>query len=404
MRRSALAVDPETGWDKDPRDYDPDQYPRLGNISAGFLQDVMLHPEHALPVEYIYVPIPEGRRGLTTVGRLVIWNGAWEAAQLRNRIKYFVRELPTTVRPIVRLREDINVTFVPRWDHTRYNAYAPLFHLLPRRTVERFGLPVLGTGNWPALFEPRQMLPADFDARLERAFASHIWPHMSPGSRLDGFSRDDPIRLLAHNLDYWLGPVTEMIQDQLRSYGRPETIEPEITAKIAKARADLEHDEPGILVDRPLRGGDLWRGGDDAAAATAELVDRADRHGQLRGIIEAVRSTRVEEDFSSRWSFAREDFERRLYSKRRKIKIKFVELTDTIPVHGPESEVEDRLLYEDFLAVLDKKERQVVVLLRSGITKVGEVASQMGYANHSPVSKALARIRRKTAVFFDNAD
>lgn len=404
MRRSALAVNPEAGWDEDPLDYEPDQYPRFANMSAGFLQDLLLRPAHTLPVEYVYVPMPAGRRSLSTAGRLAMWNGAWETAQLRNRIKYFVHELPKEVRPIVRLREDINVTFVPRWDHSRYNAYAPLFHLLPRRTLVRFNLPVLGTGFWPSLFAAKQVLPADFDARLERAFASHIWPYLSPGSRLDGFSRDDPIRLLAHNLDYWLGPITDMVQVQLRTYGRPETTEPEVAAKMAKARLDLGDRELGVTVERPLRGGDLWRGEDDARAATAELVDRADARGQLRGILEAVRGARVEEDFSARWSFAREDFERRLYSKRRKIKIRFVELTDTIPVHGPESEVEDRLIYEDFLAVLDRKERQVVVLLRSGFTRVGEIASQLGYANHSPVSKALARIRRKAANFFDDAE
>lgn len=54
--------------------------------------------------------------------------------------------------------------------------------------------------------------------------------------------------------------------------------------------------------------------------------------------------------------------------------------------------------------MLDRKERQVVVLLRSGVTRVGEIASQLGYAYHSPVSKALARIRRKAANFFDDAD
>jgi hypothetical protein len=251
------------------------------------------------------------------------------------------------------------------------------------------------------MIPPRQVLPAWFDARLARAFAAHIWPYLSSGSRIDAFSPDEPIRLLAHNLDYWLGPVTELIQDRLRDYGRPgEMKDPDVAAKLAKARAGLE--EPGILVDRPLRGGDLWRGEDDAREATVELVERADANGQLRGILDAVRGTRVEEDFSARWSYAREDFERRLYSKRRKVKIRFVELTDTIPVHGPESEVEGRLLYEDFLALLDAKERQVVVLI-SGVTRVGEVASRLGYANHAPVSKALARIRRKAAAFFDGA-
>lgn len=97
---------------------------------------------------------------------------------------------------------------------------------------------------------------------------------------------------------------------------------------------------------------------------------------------------------------AREDFERKLHSKRSKVQVRFVELTDTIPVQGPETEVIDGLMYGDFLALLDPRERQVVVLLRSGITKLDEIASLMGYKNHSPVSKRLARIREKAAAYF----
>ncbi len=103
----------------------------------------------------------------------------------------------------------------------------------------------------------------------------------------------------------------------------------------------------------------------------------------------------MEEDFSSRWSFAREDFERKLYQKRSKVRVHFVELDDTIPVHGPESEVHENLLWQNLMAVLDPKERRVVVCLRSGITRMGEIGKRLGYANHSPVSKALARIRKK---------
>ncbi len=36
--------------------------------------------------------------------------------------------------------------------------------------------------------------------------------------------------------------------------------------------------------------------------------------------------------------------------------------------------------------------------LRSGVTQVGEIAKELGYANHSPVSKKLAAIRRKAAL------
>lgn len=129
-------------------------------------------------------------------------------------------------------------------------------------------------------------------------------------------------------------------------------------------------------------------------------MEQADTDGRLRGILDAVRSHRVEDDFSDHWSYAREDFERKLYRKRSKIKVRFVELTDTIPVQGPETQVEDGLVLADFLALLDERERQVVVLLHSGVTKIGEVASILGYKNHSPISKRLARIRTKAAEYF----
>jgi hypothetical protein len=39
--------------------------------------------------------------------------------------------------------------------------------------------------------------------------------------------------------------------------------------------------------------------------------------------------------------------------------------------------------------------------LDNGITRVREIADRLGYANHSPVSKALARIRSKAAKLLD---
>lgn len=96
-----------------------------------------------------------------------------------------------------------------------------------------------------------------------------------------------------------------------------------------------------------------------------------------------MRSNRVEDDFSEHWTYAREDFERKLYRKCSKIKVRFVELTDTIPVQGPETEVEGNLVLGDFLALLDEREQHVVVLLHSGYTTIRDVASILGYKNHS---------------------
>jgi len=111
---------------------------------------------------------------------------------------------------------------------------------------------------------------------------------------------------------------------------------------------------------------------------------------------------RIEDDFSAVWSFEREDFERRLYRKRSKIKVVFVEMPDSVPVYSEDIEVHERLLWGDFLTLLDTKERRVAICLRRGVLGPVDIAKELGYANHSPVSKALARIRHKAGQFFDN--
>jgi hypothetical protein len=78
-----------------------------------------------------------------------------------------------------------------------------------------------------------------------------------------------------------------------------------------------------------------------------------------------------------------------------------VELTDTVAVQGPESEVLGRLVTNDFLALLDTRNRHIVVLLNSGVTSKTEIANILGYANHSAVSKRLAQIRRAAEAHFD---
>ncbi|RKS06601.1 hypothetical protein DFP74_2241 [Nocardiopsis sp. Huas11] len=141
-------------------------------------------------------------------------------------------------------------------------------------------------------------------------------------------------------------------------------------------------------------------GKEEAEDLVIATVEAADITGRLRGILDAVRSHRVEDDFSSRWSYAREDFERKLYRKRSKVQVRFVELTDTIPVQGPESEVLGKLVTSDFLALLNEKQHEVVVLLSSGFRQ-HEIAEKLGYANHSPISKRLAQIQRKAVDFFE---
>jgi hypothetical protein len=379
----------------DPTEATAENYPRLRNISVGFMFSRIARALEPAPPEYVTLP-PWG--GISDAERLVAiakWNLLWESAQFRRR--YFDDdELPPEVAQIAD-QGDVNVTFIPR-TATRYYEYAPLYHLVSRSQADRNGLPLVRAGIWPytaGIDQPDSYLPADFSARLGRAWASTVWRHLSPGSTLRAFSPSEPIRLLAHNLDFWIPPVTAVMEEILRDF---------------PVVADDTGEQPVPLIDGSILdgavavskrcGGDLWYGEDWAAEVVEQVVDAADRHGRLREILDAVRSNRVEDDFSERWSYAREDFERKLYHKRNKVRVRFVELTDTIPVQGPETEVEGNLVVGDFLALLDQRERQIVVLLRSGYTKLGEVADILGYKNHSPVSKYLARVRRKAEEHF----
>lgn len=135
----------------------------------------------------------------------------------------------------------------------------------------------------------------------------------------------------------------------------------------------------------PLRSAGVLRNGSGAECRDVGMTDTTDQ-----------------DLVSDHWSYAREDFERKLYRKRAKVQVRFVELTDTIPVQGPETEVVDRLVHAEFLALLDRRERQVIVLLQSGVTSLTEIADILGYANHSPVSKRLAQIRKKAAAHFQD--
>jgi hypothetical protein len=374
-----------------------EMYPRVFCRSAGFMYKRVVRPHEPLPPEYITLPV-DGRRDEDAV-RLDVsiaqWNMLWESAQFRRRF-FSEEDLPEPLREIAD-HGDVNVFFVPRTT-SRYYEYAPLFHLLPRAALQRHGLPLLSAGQWPYVIQTEpvdRFLPADFEKRLSRAWASVAWRHLNSGTGMSRFSGTDPIRILAHNLDFWLPAVTAAIQEILSDL-------PVVDADLEQVPIALQDGTflEGAVAASPRVGTDVWRGEDEAAEVVRSTVEHADATGRLRGILDAVNSNRVEDDFSDCWSYAREDFERKLYSKRSKIKVRFVELTDTIPVQGPETEVIANLVYSDFLTLLDPRERQVVVLMNSGITKLTEIAGLMGYKNHSPISKRLARIQKKAIEHF----
>lgn len=388
-----------------PDEQTPDMFPHFQSLSAAwFYKFVPVLNGPPSPPELVYIESPE-RPGvnetvaLKTLNTISQWNVSWEAGGYACQIQDKKR-IPRHLRWLLKA-EGRNIRLLPRRTHDRYAAYAPLFHLLPMRVLQAHGLPLLKRGMWPHIMthvESEGILPKRFDERLSQAFGAHIWPLVCSGSRRNAFSSSEPLVTLSHNLDFWLPYADVVAQNRARSLGRvrPDPEDIALMDEINAANPDVD----GKVV-KPCFGGTLWIGEDDAWEATKELVSTADQHGRLAGIIDAVRSHRVQDDFSSRWSYAREDFERKLHHKRLKFKISFVELRDTIPVHGRESELHESMVWEDFFTLLDPKERRIAVCLRSGSTKLTDIAAELGYANHSPVSKALAKIRRKAKQHFN---
>jgi len=391
-------TDEPDDWRRDnflipPAEIDPNLYPRMSNMSAGFLYRAIALADTPEPTEYVTIPM--NSRSIKLQVAVSRWNLLWESAQFRRRF-FDEEDLPKSLWRFAELG-DVNVQFVPR-TRSRYFEYAVFAHLLPKSTLERFGLPLLRAGQWPFLadlVEPDALLPQDFAERLSRAWAWTIWPSLMSGSSISAFSPGDPLRILSHQLDFWLPAVTEVIQSRLKDFPAVENgIEPSPITLIDGSILD------GATASNPRMGGDVWTGESEAANVRAETIEMADRTGRLREIIDAVKSNRVEDDFSDRWSFAKEDFERKLYNKRSKVKVRFVELTETSIVQSGQSEYLDDLATNEFLSILDPTNRQIVVLLNSGVTKKTEIAKMLGYANHSPVSKRLAKIRLSAAEYF----
>lgn len=376
---------------------DSEIFPQLFNISSAFLNQYIFMPLSESSPEFVYVPFKAHK--VTTDEDVAFhrWNMCWEAGQLRGKL--FKDNLPAQLKWLEKF-DGANLYLLPD-TKPKYEAYIPLYHLLPQRRLEYFSLPLFKKGIWPTGFSNDwrlSLLTNNFESQLSKAFASHVWPLLIHGSKMDAFSKDDPIVILSHNLDYWLPYAYIVAEKRLRLLPRVDFESTEQEQKLLSLRQEMPAD---VEVNRPLKGGTIWAGEEDAWEATKELIEVADSQGKLRAIIEAVKSNRIEDDFSDHWSYAREDFERKLYHKRSKTKVVFVQLDDTIPVHGPDSECEEGLLWDDFIALLDKKERKIVVCLRNGVTKVSEIGKILGYANHSPVSKALKRIREEAKQYLE---
>lgn len=374
-------------------------YPRLTNLSSAFFYDTIPNPKERKPLELIEIDLPK-KNFAEIFGAMVSWNTAWEAGQYKSILAS--KNLPKKWNSFINTYER-NIYLIPRYKDHSYGKYSLLHHLMPLDIIKKHNLPFVTNANWPMVssFGDGKITIFQYDEKLQKAFAEYIWPFLNTRSAISSFSKDDPIKLLAHNLDYWVGPSYQYAESEILGFGFLNSPSSESEKRMRAISKDGPYEE--VDVHYPRFGGSVWEGKHEAKLATSRIVDRADKEGRLREILDLVQSNRIEDDFSSRWSYEKEDFERKIYSKRNKVKVIFVELRDTVPILNQDSEIHENLMWEDFMGILNEKEKSITVCLRNGETSLSTIANELGYANHSPISKALEKIRNKTQKYFENS-
>jgi hypothetical protein len=305
--------------------------------------------------------------------------------------------------PYLEERRNPNMILVPTYDGSS-ELDVMLAGLLPDDVLVRAGLE--RRRAMMGLMYVHHDLPADYGARARAAFAQYIWTRLCPLARLSegAFSARSPLRLLAGDTPYWAHRLYRLALARRDDFFEPTTHEDETWKPLEELRskilADLPEDERHLFeVKRPLMGGDVW---DEFDADEREDVIQCAIDGDgvlesLEPVVELLHRHRTHDDFSAAHSWIKEDFERSFYSKRAKVKVDLVETIDDAPAYTLEpNEPYESVLFRDVIAVLDQKERRLVVALRSG-KNASTIAREAGLRGHASVSRRIAALKAKVA-------
>jgi hypothetical protein len=154
--------------------------------------------------EVVFVPSSLGST-LELTGMLASWNFLWEAANIEKKRINTSSEMKDQKSRIGLSGSGMQTSTYLLIAPPSTVPYAPLYHLLPKRLLDRYKLPAFRRPLWPMNgWWTEELLPADFTQRLSRAFAKHVWKYIDSGSGLASFSTHKPLAVLSHNLDSWL--------------------------------------------------------------------------------------------------------------------------------------------------------------------------------------------------------
>lgn len=161
---------------------------------------------------------------------------------------------------------------------------------------------------------------------------------------------------------------------------------------------DIPVDErSSFTLTRPRMGGHLWNSEDpyDREWITKLLIDGDTTIQSLGPVVDVLLGSAVHEDFSDRYSWVKEDFERTFYSKRSKVKVRLYEFIDDCPVHeGVDTPGYEDILFRDLMAFFDERDRRIILALRHGKTR-SDISEQLGHSGHASVSRRVKVIEAK---------
>lgn len=399
--------------ERDERAADATRYPTLHVLSPGMFYRGLPFPVPSQPdpLEVVFLSPARGKAATESHVNIVEWNVLWESAQLRRELFKDWNEEHRNVPAWLLKYGDRNIHFVPHVKTDPSQTFEPLYKLLPLRILEKAGLPPAGRGMWPIFMahDTYGDMPGDAYARFERALSMHLWPRLLRGVTHHAFSDNDPIQILSHAPAFWMPHALHVCFERAACYeNNDRDWTDEQRREVSEVNAHPTNLEVGVAYQASRFGGPLWEGEADASEAADEMIEHADRSGRLRALIDTVLSNRTDDDFSACWSREKEDFERAMFHKRAKVKVSFVELPEQEAIHSAftqlapsaEREAVEQLMFNDFLTLLDEKSRSIVICMRRGITTAVDISRELGYANHTPVTKRLHKIRRAAQRYF----
>ena len=353
------------------------------------------------PLELVFVNRPpDASTRIDLEVFAVMWNSGYDGGFIRDG--KISDELERIIPGLMEF-ESPHVFLVPSVEgHTELHFM--LLSVVPANVVQRYGIRKERANLWLLpLRHPEQRWDAIADRTIS-AFHEFIWSRLARTKRCryEFFSKDSPIKLLADDSRYWMSrlyrialarrenmPVTEHEDEWWEPL---EQLKEEFAQWLP---ADSDHEN--FFIRRPRMGGALWDMHDEEECeeVVEEMLDGCGLMEPIDPILDVIQSQPAHEDFSERYSWIKEDFERSFYSKRSRVRVTLIETIDEFPAweHG-EAEGYADVLFRDVLARFNRSDRELLIALRHGKT-TSEIARECGYKSHSHISRRLAIVKER---------